>query len=126
MLTVTKKFNFCYGRCLPNHPGIRPNVIHFSSNVVEIEITRRGCLNKNSMVIDFGDLKKIVDPILEKLDHRYLNDVLLHDYLPPTVENITMYIKEELDNALSDDLTLIRVRVNETPTSWAEWTWNYD
>ena len=43
-------------------------------------------LDKNGMVVDFTEIKKLVQ---EKLDHKNLNDVL---YFNPTAENIAEWI----------------------------------
>lgn len=51
-------------------------------------------LNKNGMVIDF---KKIKELIHDKLDHKYINDVIECN---PTAENIGTWIIEEVNSHL--------------------------
>lgn len=126
MLTVIKKFTFCYGHHLPNHPGKCKNV-HGHNSEVEVEVGLDHCfvpdgLKDNGMIIDFGELKNLVNEILEKLDHQYLNETVPMMYLPPTAENLALFLKVNIKKALAGSgNVLIRIRVSETPTSWAEW-----
>lgn len=48
-------------------------------------------LNKNSMIYDFTDIKKSV---MDKLDHKNLNDIIEQ----PTAENIAKFICDEIGN----------------------------
>jgi 6-pyruvoyltetrahydropterin/6-carboxytetrahydropterin synthase len=75
-------------------------------------VTIQGRLNKEGIVLDFGDFKKIVqEKVLEKLDHQYLNDIIEN----PTAENITAWIWERLEKSLN----LYELKLWETPTSFA-------
>lgn len=49
-------------------------------------------LNQNGMVIDFTEIKKRIH---EKLDHKYLNDILDFN---PTAENIAKWVVDNLPN----------------------------
>lgn len=133
MITVTKKFSFCYGHFLPDYDGKCANQ-HGHNSEVEVEVAMLDATPRErnmpprdgypGMVMDFGDLKKIVAPLIDALDHRQLNDVLPPECLPPTAENIALWLVGEIDSALMeyDDIHyLVRLRVSETPTSWAEW-----
>jgi 6-pyruvoyltetrahydropterin/6-carboxytetrahydropterin synthase len=68
------------------------------------------------MVIDFKEMKKIVkEEVIDLLDHKYLNDVIEI----PTAENMVRFIVEKLKKPFGPHL--VRVRVYETPDSYAEW-----
>ena len=68
---------------------------------------------KNGMVIDYGDLSKVVKPFVEaRLDHWYLNEST--GLLNPTSEELARWIFEQLQPSLPD---LAAVRVEETCTS---------
>ena len=70
------------------------------------------------MVIDFGDLKLAVTSlVIDNLDHKHLNDISGLEI--PTAENIVLWIVDKLHSMFGDGL--IRVRVYETSTSYAEW-----
>ena len=121
MLSVTKKFNFCYGHSLPGHKGKCKN-IHGHNAELEVEFVSDGVHESQygpGMIIDFSDIKKIIEPIIEKLDHQNLNDILAISSLP-TCENLIRWIVEEIFKTEYRDM-LNRIRLTETPDSWAEW-----
>lgn len=62
-------------------------------------------------MIDFGDVKKIVD----HCDHALLNDVLPDQFLPPTAENLALYFLYEIPHC-------VRARVWESETCFAQAT----
>jgi len=119
-ITVTKKFNFCYAHHLPEYDGVC-NRHHGHNSVVEVEFTNEyGQLPRPypGMVVDFKDIKKIVGPIIDQLDHRYLNDIL--DPFNPTAETIADWIAGRImETPLGPGL--IRVQVSETDDSFATW-----
>lgn len=121
--TITKKFEFCYGHCLPGHKGKCKN-FHGHNSTLEVEIDQTHRVETyQGMVMDFGDLKNIVkERIVDVLDHKYLNELPQFAVVNPTAENIVDWIVKELlgiDSPLQ--YCLIRVRVYETPDSYAEW-----
>jgi 6-pyruvoyltetrahydropterin/6-carboxytetrahydropterin synthase len=79
----------------------------------KVEIVIDGLLNNDGMVIDFFDLDHLMIPILNKIDHQYLNDILGLEN--PTAENISLWIFEKLL-----PFRATTVRVWETDCCWAE------
>ena len=71
---------------------------------------------KNGMVLDFHDLKSLVEPILSELDHRHLNEIIPN----PTAENIAVWIFDRLGPDLPPGVSLDSVRVWEGDRKWAE------
>jgi 6-pyruvoyltetrahydropterin/6-carboxytetrahydropterin synthase len=63
------------------------------------------------MVIDFAEIKKAFEPLLDQLDHHYLNDVVGLEN--PTSEHLACWIWDRL----ACNLPLVRVVVRETCTS---------
>ena len=123
MITVTKKFSFCYGHYLFGYSGKCKN-IHGHNSEVEVEFTHNIDLPPayTDMIIDFVDIKKHIEPILERFDHKLLNDQkdIFGDDEAPTAENIVSKISKMIQETPIGP-GLIRVRISETPTSWAEW-----
>ncbi len=114
-MKIGKTFVFDSAHYLPNHPGKCKN-LHGHTYRLELEL--EGKVDKRTgMLIDFGDLKERVAPVIDRLDHRFLND-----FLPtPTAENIALYLQKEVERVLRDYPVIVsRVRVWETPTSYAE------
>ena len=131
MYSVTKRIDFCYGHRLLDYDGICKHP-HGHNAVAEIEV-RIGQLDSRNMVCDFSDIKRSVKGWIDKeLDHKML---LRHDdplvkllqqlgepvYLldsNPTVERIARLI---YDYASEQGFPVVRVKVWETPTSFAEY-----
>lgn len=93
---------------------------------------------KNGMVMDFGDLKKLVnEEIIFLLDHalvlnakmdQQLIDLLKQNFekivvvdFQPTTENLLNFIAGKIQSRLPGDVKLCCVRLRETDTSYAEW-----
>ena len=120
MITVTKRFEISYGHRLPNYPGDCARQ-HGHNAIIEIEL--KGATGEthlpipyDGMIIDFKDIKKYMGPIIGKLDHAYINDILLS----PTCENMTDWIVQQIKKTELKKM-LVRVKVTETSDSWAEW-----
>ncbi|RLC48699.1 MAG: 6-carboxytetrahydropterin synthase QueD [Candidatus Cloacimonadota bacterium] len=60
-------------------------------------------LNNIGMAIDFKDANSILNNILKKFDHTYLNENLLFNKINPTSENICKVIFDELSKAINND-----------------------
>ncbi|AMQ19342.1 6-pyruvoyl trahydropterin synthase family protein [Thermococcus peptonophilus] len=60
---------------------------------------------KSGYIMDFLELRAIVESIIKELDHRNLN-VLFEN---PTTENITLWIAEKVQKKLPEDVKLKRI-----------------
>ncbi|MBI4444742.1 MAG: 6-carboxytetrahydropterin synthase [Acidobacteria bacterium] len=131
MHNIVKRLYFCYGHRLLDYDG-KCSVPHGHNGVVEIELTRES-LDRRGMVVDFGDVKKILqDFIDEQLDHRMLlrrDDPLVgalqsigeSPYLMdenPTAENIARLI---FSAAKTRRLPVVAIRLWETHDAFAEY-----
>ncbi len=93
---------------------------------------------KLGMVVDFGDLKAIVkDTILNTYDHALVlnedapyskSEVISNEFekvilvpYQPTCENLLLSFVEKLKPLFPVNNQLISIRLEETPTSFAEW-----
>jgi 6-pyruvoyltetrahydropterin/6-carboxytetrahydropterin synthase len=77
-------------------------------------------LDSAGMVMDFSELKKHTRVILDRFEHRDLNETPPFDKLNPTAENIAGLVFEELSRTLDDGrISVERVEVWETPRSRA-------
>ncbi len=63
-------------------------------------------------VIDFGDIKELVEPIIKQLDHHYLNEI--PGLENPTSENICKWLWKKIIPNLP---ILTKIVVQESPTS---------
>lgn len=76
-------------------------------------------LNAAGVLVDFGELKAYLDDIMNRLDHKFLNELSLFDGNPSS-ENIAKYIADELQVSLPDDgVRVSRVAVWESENACA-------
>ncbi|MCG6913767.1 6-carboxytetrahydropterin synthase [bacterium BMS3Abin03] len=132
-MKVAKEFHWEMGHRLPEHFGLCKNIHgHSYKMIVEFD----GELNESEMVIDFYDVEKMINPIVEKLDHAFMvknDDKITLEFLEKmnskkvvvdfesTVENICKYISGEVISAkLPENLKNISVRIYETADAYAE------
>ena len=141
IIKITKQFSFEMAHALRNYDGLCRN-IHGHSYKMDITLAGQPLRDefspKNGMVMDFGDLKRIVnEEIISLLDHALvlnaktdtqLVDVLKQNYekiviveFQPTTENLLNFIADKLKAKLSERVKLTRVRLRETDTSYADW-----
>uniref|UniRef100_A0A6H1ZVJ2 Putative 6-Pyruvoyl tetrahydrobiopterin synthase n=1 Tax=viral metagenome TaxID=1070528 RepID=A0A6H1ZVJ2_9ZZZZ len=121
MISITKEFRFEAAHHLPNYEG-KCRFVHGHSYLLAVEVS--GEIDEssetalNGMVMDFGELKKVVNKkIIDKLDHTDLNNI----FKSPTAEVMTYWIVRQLRESLPFGVRLNRVRLWETDTSYAEW-----
>lgn len=130
-IVIGKEYKFEAAHLLPNHEGKCRN-LHGHSYRVEVEIHRHDDAlimagPSEGMVWDFATLDAHVGPIIDRLDHSYLNDTIPRGFLPPTAESIALYIAESIGDRLFEayaenaPVELERVRVYETAKAYAEW-----
>jgi len=81
-------------------------------------VASRDKLDEPGMVLDFKYLKTKLNKVLEKLDHKYLNNVSYFKKVNPTSENIAKYIYDNLKSQVS---SLKSVTVWENDTSSARY-----
>lgn len=113
-MKIFKTFTFDSAHFLPNVPdGHKCKQLH--GHTYRLTVFLEGDLDENlQWVMDFSDLKMVVDPILNLIDHKLLNEV--EGLENPTCEAIAIWIWDKL----SDKLPLLtKVELFETPTSGA-------
>lgn len=141
-IRITKQFTFETGHALYGYDGKCKNVhghsYKLSVTVIGIPITDTSNV-KLGMVIDFGDLKKIVkEEIVDPFDHATVfnkntphielakelkirgHKVILADY-QPTSENMAIDFASKIKARLSKEIQLHSIKLRETDTAFAEW-----
>ena len=122
-MKITKVFQWDCSHQLSLPYESKCNNMHGHTYKIEVEL--EGELDANGMVMDFTKLKELVNSI--SLDHTTINDNEFFKGLKwqPTAENIVRYIKIQLDTKWQPQWPSIsRIRVWETPNSYAEEEWN--
>ncbi len=141
-IRITKQFNFETGHALYGYDGKCRNV-HGHSYKLSVTVIGRPITDSSNvklgMVIDFGDLKKIVkEDIVDKFDHATVfnkntphvelakelidrgHNVILADY-QPTSENMVIDFAAKIKARLPKNISLFSLKLQETDTSFAEW-----
>ena len=124
MITIIKEFRFEAAHKLPKYKGPCAN-LHGHSYRLLVGVS--GNINpETGMVLDFKILKEMIEPIVDLMDHSYLNGIDKDDFpcSNPTAERMVEWIvgnllASDLENKLNVDLEFIRLY--ETATSYAEW-----
>ncbi|WP_405411896.1 6-pyruvoyl trahydropterin synthase family protein [Maribacter sp. Asnod1-A12] len=141
-IRITKQFNFETGHALYGYDGKCRNV-HGHSYKLSVTVIGTPITDNNNvkwgMVIDFGDLKKIVkEDIVDVFDHATVfnkntphvelakelidrgHNVILADY-QPTSENMVIDFAAKIKSRLPQNIALFSLKLQETDTSFAEW-----
>ncbi|WP_396197017.1 6-pyruvoyl trahydropterin synthase family protein [Flavobacterium sp.] len=141
-IRITKQFSFETGHALYGYDGKCKNV-HGHSYKLSVTVIGSPITDKNhvkfGMVIDFGDLKKIVkEQIVDVFDHATVfnkntphvelaqelknrgHHVILVDY-QPTSENMVIDFSNKIKHLLPENTKLHSLRLQETDSSFAEW-----
>lgn len=118
--TIYKEFRFEAAHRLPHHDG-KCARLHGHSWVGRVYVRGQKLIEsgpKQGMVMDFGDIKGYLKPIVEEfLDHHYLNESLGLEN--PTSEEVARWVFERLETAGMPGLSAVEIR--ETCTSGARY-----
>lgn len=135
--TIRKIFKWEASHRLENCYSTNCKYLHGHSYKAEIIISC-GELDKNGMVIDFGQLKDLVHTTFRRMDHCSMlkdSDPLIDiedKYFPivkvdfnPTAENMARMLYKKIWPLITDEIKQFKkliVRVHETDTGYAEYT----
>ncbi|MDR2937563.1 MAG: 6-carboxytetrahydropterin synthase [Prevotellaceae bacterium] len=139
IVRVTKEFSFEMAHLLESYDGQCSN-IHGHSYRLFVTICGTPITDitspKYGMVMDFTDLKRIVNEfIIEKVEHALMlrqgtkmdealkkihTKIVCVNY-QPTCENMVIQMAEILKNELPKNVQLHSIKLYETATSFAEW-----
>jgi 6-pyruvoyltetrahydropterin/6-carboxytetrahydropterin synthase len=138
---VSKQFNFEMAHALYGYDGpcrnIHGHTYHLRVTIKGFPITDDSDV-KLGMVMDFGNLKKVVmEEIISIYDHALVlndsapyvkNELLTSEFekvftvpFQPTCENLMLMFLEKIRPYFTGDLELVGVELRETPTSYADW-----
>ena len=141
---ITTRLEFDAGHRIPNHKSQCKN-LHGHRYAIEItlsgDIITEENTSENGMVMDFSDVKAIAkNAVVDKWDHAFLvyqYDIEVLNFLDsldnhktvifptvPTAENMAAeafkILKSRYQNTYGNHLKLEKVRLYETPNSWAD------
>ena len=142
VIRITKEFKFETGHALYGYDGLCKNV-HGHSYKLSVTLLGTPITDpdhvKYGMVMDFGDLKKIVkETIVTPFDHATVLNVdsphkeladtmesrghkIMRVQYQPTSEMMILDFAEKIEARLPEQLKLHHLILRETETSYAEW-----
>ncbi len=132
--TISKQFRWEMGHRLPMHKGLCRN-IHGHS--YEAHVILSGELDEQGMVMDYFDMKGLIQSKVDELDHAFLcdsSDAAVLEFLlehklkhvivdfPTTAENIAHMLCAHVVSMLPSGhrLDAVKIRVFETEKTYAE------
>ena len=146
---ICKSFEVENGHMLSKHPD-KCRFPHGHTRKVEL-VLEAAALDRNDMVCDFKAIKTMVGEYVDRFDHamcmnvadpmyaemkkRYGEQIIGFEQMDPTTEVLAKAIHDHLQSQLDDagrhapgkypvqaGLRVVRVRVWETSSSWAEYS----
>ncbi|OQW69522.1 MAG: 6-carboxytetrahydropterin synthase QueD [Methylotenera sp.] len=143
-MQITTRLEFDAGHRIPSHKSQCRN-LHGHRYTLEItlsgDIITQNNVSETGMVMDFSDVKRIArESVVDLWDHAFLvyfDDKVVLDFLNslpnhktvifptvPTAENMAAeafnILREQYKDTYGNHLKLERVRLYETPNSWAD------
>jgi len=101
---------------LEGYPGACKN-LHGHNWKVRVQIIADN-INELGIAVDFKVVKDKLDILIQKFDHKYLNELAWFKEQNPTSENISKVIYHELQNSfLEDKVKVSEVEVWESETT---------
>ena len=140
-IRVTKVFTFDMAHALFGYDGpcknINGHTYRLSVTLIGEQIQEENN-PKEGMVIDFTDFKRIVkENVIDIFDHtlvlkddtphskiKGLSDNferIIYSTYQQSCENLLLYMLDRIQNHLPGNVEIKNVRLEETPTSYAEW-----
>jgi len=112
---ISATYSFEAAHWLPHVPdGHKCKRLHGHNYRIDVSID--GPLDARGFVADYAELDAAVQPIIDGLDHRCLNEIAGLEN--PTSEVIALWLRDRIKEKLPTYSPVIRVW--ETPRYWAE------
>ncbi len=128
---ASRFIDFCYGHRIPGHAG---KCRHMHGHNGRVEIVCKGPLDELGMVVDFGEIKRVIDQwVQEHWDHKTIlqsgddliailreeGEPVFELDAPTTAENLAAHLFQVAKEA---GLPVAAVRFWETPDSMASYS----
>jgi len=114
VMIIFKKFTFDSAHFLPHVPHTHKcRETHGHTYLLTVYI-EGGLVNHLEWVMDFADLKKVIEPVIDSVDHKLLNNI--PGLENPTCEILAVWLWKQIKPHIPQ---LKKIELNETPTSGA-------
>jgi 6-pyruvoyltetrahydropterin/6-carboxytetrahydropterin synthase len=124
MYEVTVEDSFAAGHYLRNYRGKCENP---HGHNYKVRVTLAGeALDKAGLLLDFKDLREVMKHVIDRLDHRMINDLEPFTVINPSAENLAKYFFDETNGRLRSSTNsrvwVKTVTVFETDTTTATYS----
>jgi 6-pyruvoyltetrahydropterin/6-carboxytetrahydropterin synthase len=121
MFEVCVENSFSAGHALRGYQGKCENP---HGHNYKVRVTLAGdALNNIGLLVDFKELKSVMNQVIDQLDHQYLNDIEPFREENPSAENIARHIYRSIKTGLlmeaGGSIQIKKVKVWETDSSAA-------
>ena len=99
MFEVSVEETFAAGHALRHYRGKCENVHGHNWRVMVTFVGES--VDKAGMLVDFVEVKKSMNKVIDYLDHQFINDLKPFDELSPSAENIAKYFFDEMNSDLA-------------------------
>jgi len=119
MFDVSLERTFAAGHALRNYKGSCEDV-HGHNFRVRVTVSGEQ-LDSTGLLVDFLELKSLIDGVIAYLDHKFINDLPPFDKINPSAENLAKYFYDRVSVGMKNDVPvrISEVCVWETDTSSA-------
>ena len=112
MFEVSVEQTFAAGHALRGYRGKCENV-HGHNYRVQLTIVGPD-LDAIGLLVDFVEVKSLIHSVVDRLDHRFINDLPPFDIVNPSAENLAKYFYDEISENLARPVRLSEVKIWET------------
>lgn len=96
--------------------------VHGHNYKIRVEI-KANDLNHLGFVIDYYEVKAVLEKVIEQLDHYNINDVAPFDVVNPTAENIAAWFYQNLAQQLNNEqISVVAVDLYEEEDFFVRYT----
>jgi 6-pyruvoyltetrahydropterin/6-carboxytetrahydropterin synthase len=131
MIILTKRFKFCAAHRYRNaqwseekNASVFGDDSKIHGHNYDLEVSLTGPVDpETGFIADLGKVKNLVNErVIRVLDHTQIDeDVPWFKNRQPSSENLVTFIWEQLVSHIPEGVQLVRVRLYETPTIYAEY-----
>ncbi|HEY6389887.1 MAG TPA: 6-carboxytetrahydropterin synthase QueD [Bryobacteraceae bacterium] len=119
MFEVSVEQTFAAGHALRDYKGGCENV-HGHNFRVRVTVAGEQ-LDSTGLLVDFLELKSLIDEVIAYLDHKFINDLPPFDAINPSAENLAKYFYDRVSVGMKNEapVRISEVCIWETDTSSA-------
>ena len=118
MFTLSVRDSFAAAHRLEGYQG-KCEGLHGHNFIVEVLFTGEK-LGDDGLLVDFRIIKGYLHDVLERLDHKYLNEISFFADRASSAEYISVYIYDEIKKIIREEnVSLKEVRVWESEKAYA-------